>query len=802
MKLPLIPLRNVVVYPDAVLPLLVGRTRSLQAVRAAQEVQKRVVLVAQKDAKKDDPGPKDIYDVATISEILQLISTADGSMKMIVEGCDRARIAKVELHSDGYYEADVTLLSSVLDDEEDEKVLISTFLSVFEQYCTLSNRVTDEVRSTIMDLEDASNLADVTASQLELPLSENQKILAIADVRKRMEFLMSLMQRDIDTASAESRIRGRVRDQMEKSQREYYLNEKMKAIQKELRGAESGGDYLETMDLKIRKSGMPKEVREKMLYELGKLKMMSPLSAEASVVRSYIDWMVSVPWKKRNKVRYDLAHAMEILDQDHYGLEDVKDRILEYLAVHKRVKTLKGPVLCLVGPPGVGKTSLGESIARATNRRFIRMALGGMRDEAEIRGHRRTYIGSLPGRIMQKMVKAGVRNPLFLLDELDKMGVDYRGDPASALLEVLDPEQNRNFSDHYLEVEYDLSEVMFVCTANTMNIPEPLLDRMETIRLPGYTEEEKLNIAERYLATKQKKNHGIEGPQENLSFAREGLRELIRYYTREAGVRGLEREIAKITRKVVRELSEQPEHPSKPVEISITPEKLEHYCGVQKYTFAQPASKGSIGQVNCLAWTPEGGELLNVEAVLMPGSGKYLKTGSLGDVMQESVQAASSVVRSRSEAMGLLRDLHSKYDIHVHVPEGATKKDGPSAGVGICTAIVSILTKIAVRSDVAMTGEITLRGEVLRIGGLKEKVLAAHRACIDTVILPQENERDLKDIPEDVKKDLCFKPVKWIDEVLEIALERMPQGVGKYRISGQALAEGKKLASRKGISTH
>ena len=767
-ELPLLPLRDVVVYPHMVIPLFVGREKSIRALEAAMAADKQVLLVAQKNAAVDEPGADDIYRVGTVSNILQLLRLPDGTVKVLVEGGYRAKLDVVS-DTDDYLTAVGTELPADALDAREAEAMVRSSMGQFEKYVNLSKKIPSEVLTSLSGIDEPGRLADTIAAHMSMDLEQKQNVLEIPDIRDRLEHLMALMESEIDLLQVEKRIRGRVKKQMEKSQREYYLNEQMKAIQKELGELDDAPNEAEELEKKILQAGMPKEAEAKVRSELNKLKMMSPMSAEASVVRSYIDWMVTIPWKKHSKVKHDLAYAEEILERDHYGLEEVKERILEYLAVQKRVKKIKGPVLCLVGPPGVGKTSLGESIAKATNRKFVRMALGGVRDEAEIRGHRRTYIGSLPGKIIQKMAKAGVRNPLFLLDEVDKMGMDHRGDPASALLEVLDPEQNSTFNDHYLEVDYDLSDVMFICTSNSLNIPVALLDRMEVIRIPGYTEDEKVNIAERYLKPKQMRNNGL--ADNELAIEEATVRDIIRYYTREAGVRGLEREIAKICRKVVKEFSLK--NRSEP--LVITPEQLEDYCGVRKYSFGMAEEKNQVGQVTGLAWTSVGGELLTIEAAAVVGKGRHVKTGSLGDVMQESIQAALTVVRSRSQMLGIPASAHDKYDIHIHVPEGATPKDGPSAGIGMCTALVSVLTGIPVRSDVAMTGEITLRGQVLRIGGLKEKLLAAHRGGIKTVVIPDENVRDLKEIPDNIKADLQIKPVKWIDEVLEVALERMPE---------------------------
>jgi ATP-dependent Lon protease len=767
-QLPLLPLRDVVVYPHMVLPLFVGREKSIEALEYAMANDKQVLLVAQRHAADDNPGADDIYQVGTVSNILQLLKLPDGTIKVLVEGGYRAAVDNID--DEGHFAlAGVReIVSDEIPEEEVEGLLRST-ISQFEKYVNLSKKVPAEVLTSLTGIDEPGRLADTIAAHMSVDLEEKQRILEISGTRARLEHLMGLMEAEIDLFQVEKRIRGRVKKQMEKSQREYYLNEQMKAIQKELGEMDEAPNELDELQARIDEAKMPEEAREKALSELGKLKMMSPMSAEASVVRSYIDWMVSVPWARRSKVKHDLKRATTILDEDHYGLEEVKDRILEYLAVQKRVRKVKGPVLCLVGPPGVGKTSLGESIARATNRKFVRMALGGVRDEAEIRGHRRTYIGSMPGKLLQKMAKAGVRNPLFLLDEIDKMGMDHRGDPASAMLEVLDPEQNHAFNDHYLEVDYDLSDVMFVCTSNTMNIPGPLLDRMEVIRIPGYTEDEKLNIAERYLIPKQIKLNGLK--KDELQISGETVTDIIRYYTREAGVRALEREIAKVCRKMVKAIALGEREGGSTVE----PEHLADLLGVRKFNYGIAEEENKIGQVTGLAWTSVGGELLTIEAVAVAGKGRHVKTGSLGDVMQESIQAATTVVRSRSQLLGIPANYHEKHDVHIHVPEGATPKDGPSAGIAMCTALVSVLTGIPVRADVAMTGEITLRGEVLPIGGLKEKLLAARRGGIKTVIIPKENERDLKEVPDNIKEHLNIRAVKWIDEVLDMALERMPE---------------------------
>ena len=796
---PLLPLRDVVVYPQIVQPLFVGRAKSIKALEEAMSTDKQVLLVAQKNASDDDPEAQQLFDIGTIATILQLIRLPDGTVKVLVEGLERAQITEINEKSD-YLVAEARLLVADGMSEQEASALVRSLLSQFDQYVQLSKKIPPEVMTSISSIDDPGRLVDTISSHMALQLTEKQNLLELSSLKERLEHLMALIESEIDLFQVEKRIRGRVKKQMEKSQREYYLNEQMKAIQKEMGDLEDVPNETEELKQKIEDAGMPKDARDKALGELHKLKMMSPMSSEASVVRTYLDWMVNVPWKKRSKVRLDLSKAEEILESDHYGLEEVKERILEYLAVHKRVKKLKGPILCLVGPPGVGKTSLGESIARATNRKFVRMALGGVRDEAEIRGHRRTYIGSLPGKLLQKLSKVGVKNPLFLLDEIDKMSMDNRGDPASALLEVLDPEQNHSFNDHYLEIDYDLSEVMFVCTSNSMNIPGPLLDRMEVIRIPGYTEDEKANIAERYLVPKQVKNNGLK-PKE-IVFNSDSILDLIRFYTKEAGVRGLEREIAKICRKVVKEHSLCEEDARK----NLGSDDLEKYSGVQKYDYGKADEQNKVGQVKGLAWTQVGGELLDIEAVAMEGKGKTIKTGSLGDVMQESIQAALTVVRSRSKSLGLDLNFHEKSDLHIHVPEGATPKDGPSAGIGMCTALVSVLTSIPVKADVAMTGEITLQGQVLRIGGLKEKLLAAHRGNIKTVVIPADNERDLAEIPDNIKEDLKIVPVKWIDEVLETALQFQPtplrskEKVVKKKKSAQAEID--EPESESTINTH
>lgn len=773
-ELPVLPLRDVVVYPHMVIPLFVGREKSIEALEAAMAGDKEILLVAQKNASDDEPNSDDLFEVGTVASVLQMLKLPDGTVKVLVEGDYRATIHDLS-EEEGFFTAEASvLLIEELSDAENE-LYKRTVLEQFERFVQVNKKIPSEVLSSLQNIDDVGRLADTIAAHMSLKLEEKQQILEMLSNKERLEHLMALMESEIDLVEVEKRIRGRVKKQMEKSQREYYLNEQMKAIQKELGDLdESGTNDMDELKKRIADAKMPQEAFDKTMAEYNKLKMMSPMSAEATVVRGYIDWMLQIPWSKRSKVRHDMKRAEKVLNQDHFGLEEVKDRILEYLAVQKRVKKLKGPILCLVGPPGVGKTSLGRSIARATNREYVRMALGGVRDEAEIRGHRRTYIGSMPGKLLQKMAKAGVKNPLFLLDEIDKMGMDQRGDPASALLEVLDPEQNNSFNDHYLEVDYDLSDVMFVCTSNSMNIPGPLLDRMEIIRIPGYTEDEKLNIARNYLIEKQFKNNGLKKTE--VTITDDAIIGLVRYYTREAGVRGLEREIAKLCRKVVKELA-LGDGIDKPVVIDES--KLEHYSGVRKHNFGIAEEQDQIGLVTGLAWTQVGGDILSIETAVVPGKGRQVTTGSLGDVMKESIQAALTVVRNRSEALGVPTDFHEKQDIHIHVPEGATPKDGPSAGIGMCTALVSVLTNIPVKADVAMTGEITLRGQVLPIGGLKEKLLAAHRGGIKTVIIPQENERDLKEIPDNIKADLDIKAVKWIDEVLDIALKYPPKPLEK-----------------------
>lgn len=765
---PVLPLRDVVVYPYMVIPLFVGREKSIRALDSAVANDRQILLVTQKSADIDDPGVKDLHTVGTLANILQMLKLPDGTVKVLVEGSQRARIEVFVTTDDTFCANILPLAGSIEADEQEQVVLMRSAIGLFDQYVKLNKKVPPEVLTSLASIDTAGRLADTMAAHMTLKLDQKQQVLEVIDVRARLEHLMGLMETENDLLQMEKRIRGRVKRQMEKNQREYYLNEQMKAIQKELGEMDEVPNEIADLGKCIEEAGMPKDVKAKVQSELNKLKLMSPMSAEATVIRNYLDTLINLPWKKRTRIRNDIKAAEGVLEADHYGLEKVKERILEYLAVQQRVRKLKGPILCLVGPPGVGKTSLGHSIARATNRKFARMSLGGVRDEAEIRGHRRTYIGALPGKIIQNLSKVGSRNSLFLLDEIDKMAMDFRGDPASALLEVLDPEQNHTFNDHYLEVDFDLSEVMFVATANTLNIPPPLLDRMEVIRLSGYTEDEKVAIAARYLIPKQMKNNGLK--QGELVIREGTVREIIRHYTREAGVRNLERELSKICRKVVKDVLLKKRLSS----VTVTPKMLEKYLGVQKYRFGRADEFDQVGQVTGLAWTEVGGELLRVESALVPGKGKFTYTGQLGDVMQESIQAAMIVVRSRAQALGIELDFHQKLDAHIHVPEGATPKDGPSAGVAMCTALVSALIKVPVRSNVAMTGEITLRGEVLPIGGLKEKLLAAHRGGIDTVIIPRENKRDLTEIPRNIKQNLSIRPVRWIDEVLDIALSELP----------------------------
>jgi len=792
--LPVLPLRDVVVYPAMVIPLFVGRDKSMRALDLAMERDKRILLVAQRSPEVDDPGADDVYPIGTIATILQLLKLPDGTLKVLVEGAERAGLEDVA-ERDGLLSARAAPVSvAAARSSREVDAAAKSLVSLFEQYVKLNRKIPPELLTTLSGIEDPGRLADHVAAHLAVRLSEKQRVLECADVGARLELLIGLVDGEIDVQQIEKRIRGRVKSQMEKSQREYYLNEQMKAIQKELGELEDQPNEVEELAKRIAEAGMPEVVGKKARTELNKLKQMSPMSAEATVVRNYLDWLLQVPWKRRTRVRRDLAEAEAVLDGDHYGLEKVKERIVEYLAVQQRVKKMKGPILCLVGPPGVGKTSLGQSIARATHRKFVRMSLGGVRDEAEIRGHRRTYIGSLPGRVIQNLSKAGSKNPLFMLDEIDKMSMDFRGDPSSALLEVLDPEQNHAFNDHYLEVDVDLSEVMFVATANSLNIPPPLLDRMEVIRIPGYTEEEKIHIAKRYLVPKQLKANGL--AEGELKIADEAVRDMIRYYTRESGVRNLERELAKISRKVVKELSLKADEgkaapakakaggakraaakdgeakAAKARKVVVSAARLSHYLGVRRFRYGRAEEQNEIGLVTGLAWTEVGGDLLSIEAAVVPGKGKLLHTGQLGEVMQESIQAALSVVRSRADRLGLDPEFQQKLDLHIHVPEGATPKDGPSAGIAMCTALVSALSKVPVRADVAMTGEITLRGRVLPIGGLKEKLLAAQRGGVRLVIIPDENQKDLADIPKNVTEHLEIRPVRWIDEVLDLALER------------------------------
>jgi len=766
--IPVLPLRDVVVYPHMVIPLFVGRDKSIKALEAAMENDKQILLVAQKSASQDEPEIDDVYRMGTVASILQLLKLPDNTVKVLVEGNQRARIVHF-LNTEEYFTAQVIENDDDDLDERESEVLVRSLTAQFDQYVKLNKKVPPEILTSLSSIDDPSRLVDTIAAHMSLKVEEKQAVLEIESLKERFEHLMGMMESEIDLLQVEKRIRGRVKRQMEKSQREYYLNEQMKAIQKELGDMDDVPNELEELEQKIEKIGLSKEAKTKAKSELQKLKMMSPMSAEATVVRNYLDWILGLPWKKRSKVRHDLTKAETVLEEDHYGLDKVKERILEYLAVQQRMRKMKGPILCLVGPPGVGKTSLGKSIARATGRKYMRMALGGVRDEAEIRGHRRTYIGSMPGKIVQNLSKVETRNPLFLLDEIDKMAMDFRGDPASALLEVLDPEQNHTFNDHYLEVDFDLSEIMFVATSNTMNIPGPLLDRMEVIRLSGYTEDEKVNIATRYLVPKQIKNNGLK--EEEISINDKAVRDIIRYYTREAGVRNLEREIAKICRKVVKEILLDKETGT----VSVSPKNLDDYLGVQRFRYGRAEENDQVGQVTGLAWTEVGGELLTIETALMSGKGKHSVTGQLGDVMKESIQAAMTVVRSRASILGITQNLFEENDVHVHVPEGAIPKDGPSAGIGMCTALVSAFTSIPVKADVAMTGEITLRGQVLPIGGLKEKLLAAKRGGVKTVIIPHENERDLTEIPDTITNELDIIPVQWIEQVLDIALQYKPE---------------------------
>ncbi|MCP4125565.1 MAG: endopeptidase La [Gammaproteobacteria bacterium] len=789
--IPVLPLRDVVVYPHMVIPLFVGREKSIKALDAAMDTNKRILLVAQKSAETDEPAVEDMHGVGTLANILQLLKLPDGTVKVLVEGEKRVKLIHLPTEEGEFFTAEYTTLQdeNILAEREMEVLMRSSF-DLFDQYVKLNKKVPPEVLTSLSNIDDPSRLADTMAAHMSLKLDEKQLVLEMHDVQQRLEHLMTLMESESDLLQMEKKIRGRVKRQMEKNQREYYLNEQMKAIQKELGDMDDVPNEIEDLENRIEKSGMSKEAKTKAQAELNKLKLMSPMSAEATVVRNYIDTLVNVPWKKRSKIRHDLKIAEDVLEADHYGLEKVKERITEYLAVQQRVRKLKGPILCLVGPPGVGKTSVGQSIARATSRKFVRMSLGGVRDEAEIRGHRRTYIGAMPGKIIQNLSKIKTRNPLFLLDEIDKMAMDFRGDPASALLEVLDPEQNNTFVDHYLEVDFDLSEVMFVATANSLNIPAPLLDRMEVIHLSGYTEDEKVNIATRYLVPKQMEHNGLK--EEELAIRDSTIRDIVRFYTREAGVRNLEREISKICRKVVKDI--QLKHLKK--KITVTSKGLSKYLGVKKFRHGLADEKDQVGQVTGLAWTEVGGELLTIEAALMPGKGILSHTGQLGDVMQESIQAAMTVVRSRADIFGLKDDFYQKNDVHIHVPEGATPKDGPSAGIGMCTSLVSALTDIPVRADVAMTGEITLRGEVLPIGGLKEKLLAAHRGGIKSVIIPHENERDLVEIPKNIKQHLDIIPVRWIDEVLDIALIQTPTAPSAAKKAGVAESDSKSSSAQ------
>ncbi len=791
----MLPLRDVVVFPGMVIPLFVGRDKSVAALEQAMEEEKNIFLVTQKTANIDDPEEKDIYKIGTVSTVLQLLKLPDGTVKVLIEGDYRAEITEF-IDDENVYRVQIeACVTTSLGADEDEEALSRVLLSQFEKFAKQSKKIPAEIVTSVNSIQEPGKLADTIASHLLISVANRQQILELLSENKRLEHIIGVIESEMDVLQIEKKIRTRVKQQMEKSQREYYLNEQMKAIQKEMGELDDAPNELAELENKIKSSGMSKEAEQKSISEWNKLKLMSPMSAEATVVRTFIDWMVSIPWIKRSKIRHDLKKAKDILDADHYGLEEVKERILEYLAVQKRVRKLKGAVLCLVGPPGVGKTSLGRSIARATNRKYVRMSLGGVRDESEIRGHRRTYIGSMPGKILQKLAKVGARNPLFLFDEIDKMGMDFRGDPASAMLEVLDPEQNNTFNDHYLEVDYDLSEVMFVCTANSMEIPPALMDRMEVIRLPGYTEDEKLNIACKYLVPKQRKNSGLK--EKEVEITDSALLDLIRYYTKEAGVRGLEREIAKIFRKIVKRkaMGDIDEFL-----VTISVDDLEDYSGVRKCKYGIAEKEDRIGQVTGLAWTQVGGELLTIEAAIVQGKGKIIKTGSLGDVMQESIHAALTVVRSRSKSLGINPDLYDSNDIHIHVPEGAIPKDGPSAGVGMCTVLVSVFANIPIKADVAMTGEITLHGQVLPIGGLKEKLLAARRGGITTVIIPEENVRDLKEIPDNIKEHLDIKPVGWIDQVLDIALQYSPEPIIDENSSVKGTS--KKNTLKKRISTH
>ncbi len=775
---PLLPLRDVVVFPHMVIPLFVGRAKSIKALEAAMEAGKSIVLVAQKSAAKDEPATEDIYRIGSIANILQMLKLPDGTVKVLVEGTQRAKVLRI-FDDKSHLDAEIQAVPINEEIGHEAEAMRRALINQFDQYVKLNKKIPPEILTSLAGIDDAGRLADTIAAHLPLKLEQKQEVLEIFDVRLRLEHLLGLLEAELDIMQVEKRIRGRVKRQMEKSQREYYLNEQVKAIQKELGEGEDGAD-IEEVEKKIKAAHMPKDARAKAEAELKKLRLMSPMSAEATVVRNYIDVLVALPWKKKTKIDTDLKHAEDVLEADHYGLDKVKERIVEYLAVQQRVTKMKAPILCLVGPPGVGKTSLGQSIARATNRKFVRMSLGGVRDESEIRGHRRTYIGSMPGKILQNMSKVGVKNPLFLLDEVDKMGMDFRGDPSSALLEVLDPEQNHTFVDHYVEVEYDLSDVMFVATSNSMNIPAPLLDRMEVIHVSSYTEDEKVNIATRYLLPKAIKNNGL-NPEE-IAVSESAIRDILRYYTREAGVRSLERELSKICRKVVKSLLLK----GRENKVTVNARNLDKYLGVRRYSYGIAEKTNQVGQVTGLAWTEVGGELLTIETAVLPGKGKTTTTGKLGEVMQESIQAALSVVRSRAKTLGIAANFYEKSDLHIHLPEGATPKDGPSAGIGICTAMVSALTGIPVRADVAMTGEITLRGEVLPIGGLKEKLLAAQRGGIKVVLIPEENTKDLVEIPDNVKNKLDIHPVKWIEQVLEMALERKPEPLPEPNTSTEA----------------
>ncbi len=795
---PVLPLRDVVVYPNMIVPLFVGRDRSVNAIEKAMLDDKRVLLVAQKNAADDEPDDDALYRIGTISRVLQILKLPDGTVKLLVEGKERARVQQF-IHEKLYMSASIKYIKEETDKNTETDIMVRSLISQFEQYIKINNKIPSEIINSLNTIEEPSRLADTIAAHLTLKIEEKQELLQLFSVNSRLERLMVFLEAEIDLMQVEKKIRGRVKRQMETSQREYYLNEQMKAIQKELGEISNEPNDIDELEQKIEKSGMPKETKEKVFAEFNKLKLMSPMSAEASVMRNYIDWMVKVPWKKRNRIHIDLKQARKVLDAQHYGLEKIKERITEYLAVQQRVKKIKGQILCLVGPPGVGKTSLGSSIAEATGRAFIRIALGGVRDEAEIRGHRRTYVGSMPGNIIQKLSKIGVKNPLLMLDEVDKMAMDFRGDPAAALLEVLDPEQNHTFNDHYLEVDYDLSEVMFIATANSLEIPPALVDRMEIIRIPGYTEDEKIHIANNHLIKKQLKEHGLKNRE--LKISEKSIKEIIRHYTREAGVRNLERSIAKLCRKVVKKIiSEKIDGKA----IHITQRNINQYLGVHKYSHGLTEGLDRVGQVNGLAWTEVGGELLTIEAAAMPGKGKATYTGQLGDIMQESIQAAMSVVRTRSDNLGIKQDFYEELDIHVHVPEGATPKDGPSAGIGMCIALISVLTNIPVRGNVAMTGEITLRGEILGIGGLKEKLIAALRAGIKKVIISEENRKDLAEIPENIKKGLKIIPIKWIDEALGIALTEQPTPLKSKKQSGLlgVANQGRKTKSKSGKIAH